>query len=500
MRASLEGGGRLRSALATCCLTLALSGVLSGCVSMFGDGRESAPQISQGSQIATPQVDPQEVAIAEAEHPKILAAYGGTYEDSRLETTVARIVGRLVAASPEPWRSYRLTILNSPIINAFALPGGYVYVTRGLLALTSDSSELAAVIAHEMAHVTQRHAFARAAKVEQAQMVGRVVQEVVHDPAVARTAMASSERSLASFSQAQELEADQMGIETMAKAGYDPFGAARFLHAMASFNTYRTHGQQDGNNGPDFLSSHPSTPQREALAYQEAIKVANGQGERDQETYLAGIDGLLYGDDPVQGYVRGRQFLHARLGLAFQVPENFVLDNNSKSVLATDQSGMAMRFDGTTIPDGTDLIAYLQSGWINGLQNDTIRTTSINGLSAVTATAANRGFFYRIAVVRFGGGIYRFLFASRTDSDTLDQAFLQTVASFRPLTPDEKATLHPLRIQVATVAAGDTVASLSARMGPYVDMPAQLFRVLNGLDGTAEPQAGGRVKLVVEGN
>lgn len=472
---------------------LALALPLAGCVTDVAD--TGLPMASALVDEATFEVDPRETEIAEREHPRIVATYGGTYEDSEAEIAIARAVSRLVEASDQPGRSYRVTILNSPAINAFALPGGYVYVTRGLLALASDTSEVAAVVAHEMAHVTARHAFARAERLEATAVAGRVLDVVA--PGDAEAVLASAQGSLARFSQIQELEADAIGIETLVGAGYDPYAAARFLRSMARFAAYKTADPRAGEE-VDFLSSHPSTPERLSQALRTASLVAEEGGERDQEGYLRHIDGLMFGDDPAEGYVRGRQFLHAKLGLAFQVPEGFILENTADAVLATDASGIALRFDGAEVPAGTDLVSYLTSGWINGLDPTSVRATSINGMPAAVATAAARGFTYRIAAVRFGDQTFRFLFASRADSPDLDRAFAETTASFRPLTAGEQAGLQPLRIDVVQVGPGDTVESLATRMRG-VDAPIALFRVLNGLEDGEQPAVGSRVKLVVGG-
>jgi predicted Zn-dependent protease len=480
-------------------VAIALALALGGCVTAVGDSQDSVvatPMAPVEAPQAPPSVDPREVAIAEREHPKILASFGGTYEDRAAEIAIARAVGRLVAASDEPWRNYRVTLLNSPAVNAFALPGGYVYVTRGLLALANDTSEVAAVIAHEMAHVTARHAFSRAERAEAAAVATRVVQDVVDDPDLARVALASSQLSFARFSQIQELEADVVGIRTLAKAGYDPYAAARFLTSMARYAAWKTAQPDDGDAEADFLSSHPSTPERIAQAVAAAGEVGGG-GERDQEAFLSRVDGLMYGDDPVEGYARGREFLHAKLGLAFTVPTGFVLENTARAVLATDATGIAMRFDGAEVPRGGNLVSYLTSGWINGLDPASVRTLSINGLPAAVASASARGYAYRVAVVRLGEQTYRFLFASRTPGPAFDRAFEETVQSFRPLDPAERARLKPLRIRVVTVAPGDTAETLARRMG-HMDRAVSLFRVLNGLGPADQPAVGAKVKIVSE--
>ena len=166
------------------------------------------------------------------EHQRILAAYGGIYNDPRLQTLIERAVERLVAASERPDLHYKITVLNSQSVNAFALPTGQLYVTRGLIALANDDSELASVLAHEMGHVIAHHAELREEHAREAELVSRVVSDVVTDPAAGALALAKSKLALASFSRAQEFEADAIGVAIAARAGYDPYGAVRFLTAM----------------------------------------------------------------------------------------------------------------------------------------------------------------------------------------------------------------------------------------------------------------------------
>ena len=251
--------------------------VLSGCTALTTAGGDAPGSVLVG---AGNGIDER---FGSEEHPRIIAAYGGVYHDAKLEQTMARIVGRVVAASDKPDQSYRITILNAPAVNAFALPGGYLYVTRGLLALANDSSAVAAVLAHEMAHVTADHAIARQNKARTAMIVSRVVTDVLDDDDAGRLALASSQRSLASFSRQQELEADAIGVRTIGRAGYDPFAASRFLTAMGRFAAYRSASSMQDKR-LDFLASHPSTPERIDFAMRAARQFgAPGVGEIDRE-------------------------------------------------------------------------------------------------------------------------------------------------------------------------------------------------------------------------
>jgi predicted Zn-dependent protease len=433
------------------------------------------------------------------EHPRIIAAYGGIYHDAKLEQTLARVVGRVVAASDKPDQSYRITILNAPAVNAFALPGGYLYVTRGLLALANDSSEVAAVLAHEMAHVTADHAIARQNKARTAMIVSRVVTDVLNDDDAGRLALASSQRSLASFSRQQELEADAIGVKTIGKAGYDPFAASRFLTAMSRFAAYRSASGGIQDKRPEFLASHPTTPERIDFAVRAARQFgAPGVGEVDRARYLEGIDGMVFGDDPSQGFVRERSFVHPSLGVGFTVPEGFVIDNASDAVLATGADGTALRFDAVALPAGADLGAYLASGWINGFVEGSVRRFAVNGLPAASAAANAKGWAFRIAVVQAdSGSTYRFIFANEVDSADFAKAAEQTVASFRKLDAAEAARLSSLLVRVVKVRPGDTHQTLARKMRG-VDRPLELFRALNDLDAGDTLLAGTEVKIVAD--
>lgn len=483
------GAKQRRTGLSAVAGSVLLAVLLASCNTVSGPGGPTAAVF--GADLERPATADR---IDTEEHTRIVAAYGGIYRDAKLEQTLVPIVSRIVAASDRPDQPYRITILNAPAINAFALPGGYLYVTRGLLALASDSSEVAAVLAHEMAHVTANHAVARQNKARDAQIVTRAVGDV--DPASRELALASSQRTLATFSQQQELEADAMGVKTIGKAGYDPFAAARFLSTMAQYADYRASITMRDKR-PDFLSSHPTTPQRVEFAEKAARQFgAPGVGTTDRDRYLAGIDGMVFGDDPSQGFVRDRSFYHPALKIGFTVPEGFVIDNTSEAVLATGVDGTALRFDAVGLAQGTDLGEYLKSGWVNGLDESSVQSFSVNGLRAASAEAEAKGWFFQIAVIQTGGAqTYRFIFANEVRSEPFKKAAQATVDSFRTLTDTDITTLRSLRIRIIEANAGDTPATLARRMRG-VDRPRELFQALNDLEPGARIEAGTKVKIV----
>ena len=476
---------------------LAAIGLLAGCETMSpGDAPAT---ISVAAPAPSRTINSPESSLGAREHPRLVSAYGGVYSNTKAERAVARIVGRLVAASDDPSRTYRVTILNSPAINAFALPGGYLYVTRGLLALAEDGSEVAAVLAHEMAHVTAQHAVARQRRVEAAAVVNRVAANVTQESDTARDAIASTQLSLAKFTQSQELEADVIGVKTLARAGFDPFAAARFLSSMSRFAALKSR-RPGTNDRPDFLSSHPATPERVELAVKAARQFgAPGTGNRDRDSYLEALDGMLYGDDPREGFVRGRSFLHRELGIAFGVPNGFLLENTSKAVLASDGGTIAMRFDGVDVPASMALPDYVASGWVTGLIGDSVRELTVNDRPAVTASAISGGWSFRIGLVRTDKRVYRFIFATATPTPAFEAAFIETVKSFRVMSASEVEALKPLRIRIVRAGAGDTVDSLAARMqGVDGGLQRDLFLVLNEIEQPSDLIPGELVKIVTE--
>ncbi|WP_343217706.1 M48 family metalloprotease [Jiella flava] len=490
-------------ALAALTMASGCTTISAGLDSLSADAQSNSIQTNYASTrqpitFETAQADDPQSVIGKSQHPKILAAYGGAYSDPKLEQTIAGIVGKLAAATDDPNRAYRITILNSPNINAFALPGGYIYVTRGLLALANDSSEVAAVIGHEMGHITANHGIQRQQREQAAELASRVVSEVLDNESAGQIALAKGKLNLARFSREQEFQADNLGIHHIARAGYDPFAAERFLQAMDAYSRMRN-AFQAKNPNLDFLATHPSAPERIKRADKIAHALsASSPGVRDRDRYLAGIDGMLFGDSAVEGYVRGRTFLHPGLGIAFTVPEGFSLDNTAEAVLATGPGDTAIRFDGVALPENRSLVDYVKSGWIGGLEPNSVREKRIHGLEAVSATARGGDYTFDVTVIRLGGQVYRFLTAVPSTSTLDANAMAASVAdSFHQLSTEEQAALKPLRIRIVQARPGDTTETISAKM-IGIENKEDMFRLLNELGPDDAVKAGERYKIVAE--
>ena len=481
-----QGFWRRAGRLAPALVLLALAGCTDG------------SRIGQKVILPDPPKATEQVPAGTREHQRILASYGGAYQDPRLEALISRTVEKLVAASERPNLRYNVTILNSSAINAFALPNGQLYVTRGLLALANDTSELASVLSHEMAHVIARHAAMREDQLKRAALVSRVATDVFNDPQMSALALARSKIALASFSRAQELEADGIGVGIASRAGFDPYGAVRFLSAMGRNAELKPTGGGLDPRLLDFLSSHPGTPDRIKISQANARQyTAPGDVPRDKEGYLSTIDGLTFGEDPSEGLVRGRRFLHPRLGFTFTAPEGFVLENTAQAVLGVkDNGGLALRLDVVRVPAEQSLSAYLASGWIENIETRSVEELSINGFPAATATAKGDQWAFRLYAVRFGSDVYRFIFAAKQKTETADRLFRESVGTFRRMSLAEIEAAKPLRMRVVAVQPGDTAERLAGRMA--IDRPLERFLVLNGLKAGEALRPGDKVKVVAE--
>lgn len=467
---------------------------LSGCTSLTG----SNVAVSQTGDNPAPTVvpegtDPEDVVIGRREHPRIIAAYGGVYSDRPAEIMVARIVSRLLAAANQPNAQFQVTILDSSEVNAFALPGGYIYVTRGILALASDTSELAAVLAHEIAHVTLRHARARTDRTRTTEIVDRVITGVFGGDTSTDATANRTRQSMAAFSQNQELDADREGIKFAGKAGYDPQAAARFLGVMSRFASFSA-----GESGDDgFLSSHPSTPAR----IQKAVDTARtmfGQAslETDRDGYLASIAGLTFGDSPAQGSIVGRRFIHTASKFTFTVPAGYTLQNSQSAVVGVAGDGEAVRFDSADVQADVPLSDYLKSGWIAGLKADSVTTQSFNGIDMASGLAQTDQWFFRVSVMRLDGQVYRFIFAAKSDSSRFAQGAEETLKSFRRAEASDLNQVRKVAVRVVTARSGDSADSLARQMAG-LSRGSELFYIINDLYPGDAVVPGEKYKVVV---
>ena len=451
--------------------------LLAACNSVEPSGPAPAPAAHPAAR------NPRDVSDTSESH-RLIAAFGGAFHDAALEAYLDGVLGKLAAASDSPEAPYRVTILNSPVVNAFALPSGDIYVTRGLLALADDEAEIAAVMAHEIAHVTARHAAQRAELERTAALFKRVSKQVLETPDGGDDEAQRMSLSIAKFSRDQEFEADKIGIRVIARAGYDPYAASRFLAALERWSEMRANAAGGQRSGAlDMTATHPSTVERVQVAAQEAKAFgAPGVGAVARDAYLQAIDGLPYGDDPDQGIVRGRQFVHAKLGFAFTAPEGFTLENQNVALIGVGPDGdTALRLDSVSADAGVTPESSLTKGWIDGVDTQQIETLKLGDLPAATGVASGQAWSFRLGAVKVGARMVRLVFAARALTPAIDAEFRASLSSFHRLGPDDGPARLGDRVHIAPAEPGETAQTFAGQMAASA-RPLDEFLALNGLD------------------
>ena len=443
-----------------------------------------------------------EAALGAQEHPKILSQFGGEYDDPELAAYVASVGKLLASASELPQLDWRFTVIDSDIVNAFALPGGYVYVTRGLIALARDEAEMAAVLAHEIGHVTARHSAQRQGQGLMAG-IGALAAGILLGDAGASIGSTLGQGYVASYSRSQEHQADELGVRYLSRVGFDPNAMSGFLAGMQAQSELLARIQGKEQSEASWLATHPPTGERVTAASAAAQGISIRDPMRGRDTFLAKIDGMTYGDSPENGLIRGRSFIHPVLRFRFEVPESFKLVNTASKVGAVGPDGAVIVMDMAKSGGATGMAAYLQNVWAARTRLAGVENITINGLPAATGTtrvqSRNGAVDMRLVAIRGDGDtVYRLQFATPSaQTARLANDLQRTTYSFRRLSAAEAARVRPYRIRIRTVRSGDTLASLAAGM-PYTDHREDRMRVLNGLRPGETLQPGTKVKTIVE--
>jgi len=460
----------------------------------------------------TPFMSPaKESAVGREQHPLVIKQHGGVLDVPKIAGYVAVTGGRLAAVSELPTTPFTFTVLNSPIVNAFALPGGYIYVTRGILALFNSESEMASVLGHEIGHVTARHS---AKRYNQQLFTGlgvTLLGAALKNKGLSDAMGYGSQLYLKSYSRGNEYESDQLGVRYSTRAGFDPYAAADMLSSLDAESGLQDiianrKGQQ---RPPEFFSTHPNTRDRVSRAFNAAKQTGLPQNSRDRgrDRYLNAIDGMIYGDDPAQGVIKGRIFSHGPLRFRFKVPENYRLSNSSDMIYARGTGpaeGGIIIFAGDELK-GRNMIEFTSNTWhkfakktaLQGLEDVTI-----NGMAAVTGwndiTVAKVPSRVRIVAIHHSEtrAYYFLIITPKSKIYNLSNDLQRMTYSFKRLSPGQASKIKGKIIRVVTVKPNDTATKLSGKMA-FASHKLDRFLVLNGLNNTSRLRAGQRVKLIV---
>jgi predicted Zn-dependent protease len=437
-------------------------------------------------------------------NPQLIAQFGGAYAGP-LAGYVSAVGQRIAVQSGLATRpgDYTVTLLNSNINNAFAIPGGYVYVTRQLVALMNNEAELAFVMGHEIGHVAAQHSKRRESRSAWSRIGAALLGAITGSNVVGNLAGAGAQLYTLGYSRNQEREADSLGVRYLVRAGYDPLASGDILAALGAQTSLdaRLQGRQD-DAPASWLSTHPANAERVARIRREAATLASSAGPRATNTdaFLNAIDGMAYDDDPAQGVVTGGSFRHGGIGIAFDAPAGFALQNSPEAVTGASRTRGRFSFLGGAA-SGLDIAAYSAKVWENaGARPADVRATRINGIDAGISEARvntrDGAVDATLAVYRFTPDNYYHLLMLAPAGQAA--TFESLIASVRRLAPRDASGLRGRRVAVVTVRPGDTVATLSARMA-YDDDRTARFTLLNGLEAESRLAPGSRVKLIVFG-
>lgn len=456
---------------------------------------------------ATVSSTPDAPAVAEAararagqQHPQILAAFGG--EVTGPTSVYVKGVGEKIATAAGLPGRCTFSVIGSDVVNAFAVPGCYIYITRGLLAIMNSEDELASVLGHEVGHVVADHS-ARRQNASTLSGLGAIAVGVLTGSGeLAQLAGQAAQVWTLSYSRDQEFESDDLGVRYLFRAGYNPFAAADMLDALGTNDALsaKTSNRQAGSEIPAWARSHPLSADRVTRATAQAQAGGGVRGQPPEMTarYLAAIDGMIYGDDPEQGFVNGRTFAHPKLKIAFEAPTGFTLTNTPAAVNISGPNAKAQFAGGALPAEGLEAHARAVLAKLVGqspVQVGQTQRSTTNGLETVTLPAraqAQSGQIVDISVTAYRVGTSAYHFVGLAPQGQLGP-LAPMLSSMRTLTDAQAAALRARVIDVVNVGPRDTVQTLAQRMA-FDDFRVERFLALNGLNANTPLPA--QVKIV----
>jgi predicted Zn-dependent protease len=448
----------------------------------------------------------QEVELGRSYDPQVLMTFG-VYPDQKLQDFVQTRGTEMGKISHRPNITYYVRVVDSPVVNAFAVPGGYIYLTRGILAQLNNEAELMGVLAHEMGHIAARHTVSQQSKQQLAQLLlvgGMIASEKFAQ--YAQYALQGMQLLFLSFSRDNEREADRLGVEYSSRMGYDAHKMADFFKVLKKMSLSESEG-----GIPTFMSTHPDPGDRyndvnkQAAEWQKNLGLA--EYKVNQDNYLQLINGIIYGEDPRQGYVEGNTFYHPDLRFRFVFPSGWKLENSpiQVSIIPQDQKALMLfsLAQQKTLQSAADsTIAQY------GLSLQTSKKTTVNGLPAIVtqskqvvqdqSTGAQQSNLILTYFISYNNLIYVFHgITTEADFNNYSNTFNSAMTSFARLTDVSKINVKPKKVQVVKVQRNSSLSDAFA----YYRVPQSQYKelaLLNDLELTDQVQAGKLIKVVGE--
>lgn len=464
---------------------------LAGCAVNPATGRNDFVMMSERQELDLGARYNQEIA---KENPR--------YNDAKLQAYIQRVGERVARASHRNQLNYVFTLVDSPDVNAFALPGGYIYIHRGLLAYLNSEAELAAVLGHEVGHVTARHSVRQQSQSTAWGLLGQAAAIGTGVGALGDLTSVMGNAFVRGYGRDMELEADGLGAQYLARGGYDPQAMIEVVRVLKNQEDFaRDQAAARGEAQPaggyhGLFDTHPDNDRRLKEVIGPAQALVGGSQEVGRDTFMQMIDGLVFGDSADSGIRRGRNFYHGPLDFTLSYPQSWQLVNRPDVLIGhteDEQAFIAMTLeaaDKTLTP-----AEYLRkrAGNQRLVAGEELRLGSLQGYTAVLQGQSAR----RVAVIYRGDGAYLFVagLKGQASLETEDERFLSVIRSFRPLKAEERKLAEPVRLHTTRAKGGQTMAAL-AKESPLQSGAEGQLRLLNNLYPSGEPKAGEWLKIL----
>ena len=473
--------------------------VIFGCLLLAGTSPTCAFAMS----------DKQEIAIGRQMNAEIVQTMG-VYNNAELQEYVNSVGQKLAKAGNRPNLEYTFTVLDTEDVNAFAIPGGFIYISRGILPYLSSEAELAAVLGHEVGHVTAHHASRQQTQGTLAGIAGIATAILTGQPALAQLTDVAGEAVVRGYGRDMELEADRLGAQYLARTGYDPQAMISVISTLKDQERFEVVAAKQEGRKPHvyhgLFATHPDNDTRLKQAVQVTAAVsghATGRAQNEMD-FLRRLDGVAWGTSGEQGVVRGSRMYHAAMGFTVAFPSGWAVENTRDHILAAPKSKDSMMMVQTAAipPKLAEPRTFVLQGLLGGQALRDGQDLEINGLPAYTAVARNAQTPFgvkpaRIVVVKYANLYFVFWGASRSSGQVPngDRLFLSSAETFRRIRGDELARAEPDRIHIIEAPEGATVEALAADT-PLKRYPVEQLRLFNRLYPKGEPTPGQLIKVV----
>ena len=438
----------------------------------------------------------EEKRVGERENLRLISQFGGIYKNQKLQNYINSLGEFLVSTSELSNLDFTFTIIDTPIVNAFALPGGYIYLTRGLLAICQNEAQLAGVLAHEIGHVTARHSAKRYTKNFGVNLISQILGALAKDRNITNVVNQSAGLYLLSYSRSQEYEADKLAVRYMKRAGFDPIEMSNFLRVMGKHSLLQNRIlNQKKNRKSSLLSTHPSSPERVKKVIKESKLASVKNPITGREIFLKKIDGMTFGSKRDQGFLNSDSFVHPKLGISFNLDKDFFFVNSSENLVGLSGDDAKIIFDLDQNRKNNDFKSYFRT-WTNKNNLTEYREFEINDLRSATTVLNFKNQSLRFVIITKDQVFYRFiLICNEDEKKKYTEKLFKILKTFKISSDFEEKDFVPNKIVVKTINESDNITKLLQNQNLQPLYSEELFLLLNDIN-KKDLKAGKKIKTI----